>query len=575
MRRRRRLLLSAAGAAVGLWAAACTVLLLQAAGDLRAGREAATSARDGIDASAIAEGGVVGPLRQAASRFGSAAATTRSPILAPVRILPIAGRQLRSITALSEAAGEVAAAGADAAQQAQRVLDEPSGGGPARVDQVRVVADTLRETSARLAAIDDLGPRKGLVRPLARARNELAAELDDARAALADAGAGADAALSFLEGPRRYLLVAANNAEMRAGSGMWLSGGVLTTAAGRIELGEVGPLYEIADPPDGAVPITDPHLAQRWGFWNPTYDWRGLMTSPRFPVAAEHALRMWEAARGERLDGVIVVDPVALAAVVRATRPVRVGDLELGADQVELELLHGQYLRFDENDERRELLGDLASEVFRALDEGDWSAATLVEELGEAVRGRHLLAWSPDEREQAGWEAAGMAGEIRPASLLVAVLNRGGNKLDVFLDVDAALSSSAGGPTTDFELRLDLTNAAPEELPRYVEGPPFRGTWAPGTYVGQVAVTLPANAEAVTIEGEGTALVTEGRDGPARVVATAVEIPRGGAQQVVVRFRMPSSTGTLLVEPSARVPPTTWSYGSSSWQDSAPHAANW
>lgn len=575
MPRGRRLLLLIVGLAVGLWAAACAVLLVGAARDLRAGRDAASSARESLDATAIAEGDVLDPLRTAADHFESAADATSSPILAPVRILPIAGRQLRSVAALSEAAGTVSDAGADAVAQAQRVLDEPSGGGPARVDQVRVIAETVRSTLDRLDGIDDLGPRVGLLRPLAEARNDLVAELEDARAALTDASAGADAALALLEGPRRYLLVAANNAEMRAGSGMWLSGGVLTTAGGRIELGDVGSLFKTADPPDDEVPITDRDLAARWGFWNPTDDFRGLMTSPRFPVAAEHALRMWQTSRGERLDGVIVVDPVALAAVARATGPVQVGDLLLEADDVEAELLHNQYLRFDDVSERRDVLDEVASAAFDALDAGEWSAATLIEELAAAIRGRHLLAWTPDQTERAGWEAAGMTGELSPDSMLVSVLNRGGNKLDYFLDVDAELEATGDGSGTGFELRLDIDNETPEGLPTYVTGPPRHGTWPAGTYVGMVAVTLPAAAEDVSIEGPGTRRVTSGPDGPAQVVAAAIEIAAGAEQRLVVRFRMPERDGVLVVEPSARVPPTNWTYGTSSWQDNERRAAKW
>ena len=346
MTRRRWLVL--AGVVVVAWAVAAGLLLAGAARDLQDGREAARSARRGVDATAIAEGTPLPGLRRARDHFRAAARATGSPLLLPLRVLPVAGRQLRSVHALSAAARDVSDAAVDAMARAHEVLADPSGGGPARVDEVRALRTAIVTAARRVGAVDDLGPRKGLVRPLAEARRELARQLLDARTTLADASAGATAGLRLLEGPGRYLVVAANNAEMRAGSGMWLSGGVLTTAAGRLDLGPVAPLYLQADPPNGAAPITDPDLAARWdAVWHPNWDWRGLMVSPRLPASAELGLRMWEAAGREPIDGVLVVDPVGLAAVVRATGPVRVGDRTFTADQVAPELLHDQYRQFD------------------------------------------------------------------------------------------------------------------------------------------------------------------------------------------------------------------------------------
>ena len=567
--RRRRLLL-AAGVLLLLWVAASAFLLLRAAGDLRAGRDAAERARDDLDARAVAAGTPLEPLREAERRFARAESTTGGLLLAPVRLLPVVGRQLRSVHALSGAAGEVAAAGAEAVDRAQAVLDDPAAGGPARVTQVRLIRDTVRRASERIAAVDDLGPRVGLVGPLAEARNDLAEELDDARRSLADATAGAEAALRLVEGPRRYLLVAANNAEMRSGSGMWLSGGLLTTAAGRIDLGDVTPLYLDADPPDDAVEITDADLAGRWGWMNPQREWRSLMGSPRLAPSAELAVRMWEAAGREPVSGVLVVDPVALAAIVRATGEVAVGDRTVSADEVPALLLNEQYADFDtEGDQgaRREALGAIASAAFEALDEGDWSPAVLLEELAAAVRGRHLLAWSTDPVEQAGWEAAGMDGALTPDSLMVSVVNRGGNKLDWFLDVDVALTREGD----DVEVRVDLANRAVPGLPAYVAGPhpDLRGELGYGDYKGVVALTLPGDATGAAVDGSRTVSV-RGADGPAQVLGLQVVVPAGEARSVSFRFRRTTPARPLRVEPSARFPTTTWTAGDRSWDDDEP-----
>lgn len=575
MTRRRWLLLG--GVVVLAWLAAATVLLLTAADQLREGKDAAEGARDGMTAESLAEGEPLPELRRARQRFASASSKVDNVLVGPLRFLPVLGRQLRSVSALAGAAAEVSEAAVEALTGVEEVLDQAGGGGPARLRQIERLHGIVRRASGRVAAVDDLGPRRALLGPLADARNELAEQLADARTTLADAVAGAEAGMRFLQGGR-YLLVAANNAEMRAGSGMWLSGGLLTIDGGRLDLGEVEPLYDVADPPDGAAAITDPDLAARWGaLWQPSFDWRGLMVSPRAPASAELGSRMWRAAGREAIDGILVVDPVALAAVVRATGPVEVDGRTVEADQVVPLLLHEQYLAFPDDSgagaARREALGRIASAAFAALDAGEWKPEVLAGELADAVAGRHLLAWSADPVQQAGWAAAGVDGTLREDSLLVSVLNRGGNKLDWFLRADATIEASDADGGTDVAVRLRLRNVAPEGLPRYVAGPPPGRSWNPGRYVGVVAVNVPGAAQDLRIEGVARP-VTIGADGPTKVVATQLLLERGQEAEVVVRFRLPGGRSRLLIEPSGRYPGITWRHGTKTWQDSQGRTAN-
>ena len=66
----------------------------------------------------------------------------------------------------------------------------------------------------------------------------------------------------------------------------------------------------------------------------PTEEWRNLASSPRFEVTASLAAEMWRATTGETVDGVLLVDPVALQALLAAQGAVSVGDREIGADNV-------------------------------------------------------------------------------------------------------------------------------------------------------------------------------------------------------------------------------------------------
>ena len=566
---------------VAVWAGYVAVVVAGAASDLRAGRDAASAAREQLGAEEVAAGAPLADLREAAARFGDADDAVSSPLLAPLKILPVLGRQLRSVDALASAASGVADTGVDAIERAQVVFDDPAGGGEARLAQVVALQGIVTDVAERLVAIDDLGPVQGLVGPLADARNELAADLLDARRSLEDARIGADAVVSLVAGPRRYLVVAANNAEMRAGSGMWLQGGVLETNRGELRLGDMRPLHLDVDPPDDAVTLTG-DFASRWGFLNPQREWRNLMASPRFPQSAELATRMWQAATGETVDGVLAVDAIGLQALIEATGPVTVGDREIGADEVPQELLHDQYLRFgvlggadsQENAERRETLAAIATAAVDRVDAGGWETSTMLRSLSEAVRGRHLLGWTPDPVEQAGWEAAGMAGELRPDSLLVSVLNRGGNKLDWFLDVDASLQVVDGRDGWDVVVEITLANRTPAGEPRYVAGPYPGLDLSPGEYRGILAVNVPRDASGARFD-DVPSLAVAGSDGPTRVVGFQLDLPAGETVTRVLRFTLPQHAGAMRVEPSARVPGITWRYGAEEWEDSESRVANW
>lgn len=557
-----------------LWVIVCGVLLLRTALALGNGRDSVQRARGQLDAEAIADGRPLPDLRKARNSFRTADAAVGNPLVLPLKLLPVLGRQLRSVDVLAGAAAEVTDAAVEALDRTSEIVDDTGGGGPARLEQVETLEEVVTTAFRRVEAVDDLGPRVGLVGPLADARNELAEELIEAQESLRDASAGATAAVRLLAGPRRYLVVAANNAEMRAGSGMWLTGGVLTTGGGRLDLGEVEPLYELADTEDGQVPIEDRDLRERWGARHPEGDWRTLMFSPRLPASAELGVEMWRASGQEPVDGVLVLDPVALAGVVRATGPVEVQGRRISGDEVVDEMLKEQYARYTTDAEvpdRRNELSEVARAAFSALDAGDWSPSILAAELSRAVSGRHLMAWSTDPVEQRGWEAAGMAGALRPDSLLVSVVNRGGNKLDPYLRSDAELRTEPDGDGVEVSVRLRFTNEAPATLPSYVAGE-RSSLREPGDYIGLVTVNVPGAARDVRIV-EGEFDPVRGPDGPTFVVAADLRLARGEAGELEVRFRLPGDDPSLTVEPSARVPAVTWRHKRDLWQDSSRRVA--
>jgi hypothetical protein len=558
---------------VVVWAVAVAGVVRSAYRDVQSGLAATDHARAGADAQSVVEGRMAPDLGRARDDFQKARRQLDGPLLYPVRLLPVAGRQLRSVSDLSSAAAKATALARGATMKAHRILDQPEPTTAARLKATRQLGELAGQVSARLRSLD-LGPRDGLVAPVARARNRLATRLAEVRDALDKGAQGGAAVADLLTGPRRYLLFAANNAEMRAGSGMFLSAGELETGPDGINLADMRSVTDIPVPPD-AVPLSG-DLADRWGWLKPNVDWRNLMTSPRFDASAPLAAQMWVASGHRPVDGVMSLDPTAMAGILSATGPVEVDGRQITADNVEGELMHDQYLRFSDPDspERREELGRLAHAVFAALDDGQWSVSHLAAGLASAAGGRHLLMWSARPTEQAAWRSLDVDGSLRPESMLLSVLNRGGNKLDRFLSVSADVKVAAVGNETEVTLTLQLENRVPEGEPTYIAGPEPSSGLREGDYLGIVTVDLPASARGGSFDGVEH-LAVAGADGPSQVMGFELSLERGAQRSVVARFRLPGRRGSLRVEPTARIPPVRWSSGSLNWSDAHARGLTW
>ena len=569
------------GALVVVWAGAVGALLLSARSDLLEARDELDAVRDDADEEdALLEERTVRRLEAAEETLRRAGEKVDNPIVAPLRVLPFVGRQVRSIDALTDGAAEVTDVAGRTLSRAQDLVGDLEGPGSDRVAVIRGLADAAGEAAASLAEVD-AGPSDALVGQLDQARRELTEEVAELEVLLDDVHVGASGLASMLEGPNCYLLFAANNAEMRAGSGMFLQATDLCFDGGRISMGELVPTGDLLLRESEAVPIADPDLADRWGPLYPNAEFRNLALSPRFGVNAELAAEMWRVATGQQVEGVFSVDPVALRAILAATGPVRVDGRRYGADGIVEEMLIGQYEGFLEDDydadARSRSLGRVASEALEALDSGRWETDVLVDELVDAAAGRHLLAWARDPEVQRSFERMEIAGELGPRSVAVNVLNRGGGdgggKLDPHLAVEADWSvDDVGDDGQQVTLDVELHNTVEPGTPTYAETPESSSVRF-GVYVGVLAVNVPGAARDARIEGED--LYVAGTDGPTRVVASRFELGPGERRSFVVRFQLPDGMREVLVEPSAREPAIRWTTGDDTFYDNSHETVAW
>lgn len=509
-------------------------------------------------------------LDAAVADFDAAQRTASGPVMAPVRLLPVLGRQLRATTTLLETAVEVGTATSDSIDELRELAGAPAADPAARVDAVRGSEVVLAELQDTLRD-PDLGPTEGLMAPVADARNRFSDQLAQTTATVDSALVGLTGVGDLLEGPSTYLVLAANNAEMRAGSGMFLQAGTLRIDGGAFDLSEFVPTEELFLDQAGAE--LDEDMAARWGGLVPNQEWRNLNLSPRFDESARMAADMWASLGRGEVDGVMAIDVVAVQRLLELTGPVEVPSpdgevITYDTENVRQELLRRQYTQFDDRSERRDQLGEVARGVFDAFNGRPIPAADLVAMMDRTGAERHLLMWSDDPAQQDAWEELGLSGVLPEDALMLSLLNRGGTKLDPFMELRADLDATDEGDHWRVEVVVELTNGAPDALPRYVEGPVDGSGGVAGEYIGILALSVPASATEPTTSAPGFAVV--GDDGPTRVIGANVAVPRGESRQVSIGFDLPKEWDVVQVTSGARVPATRWTAGDKDWTQRRP-----
>ncbi len=541
-----------------LWGVAAAAILVSARSDAQAGEEALRSVADLGDPTEVDLDAVAAALDDGAPRLASARSKLDSFVLAPLRPLPIIGRQLSSTKAILAVTDDLVSELQPLVESAQQVRNNPND-----VDRVAF----LNEVADRLGRVEgvidnaDLGPDEGLFGQLAEARTELETRLLDLDEQSGTYRVIAAGVAAFLD-DSQYLLLGANNAEMRLGSGMHLSVGRFETAGGEFDLPGLISAEEIA--PISGASIVDRDVERNWGFLAVDEDFRSIGYSARFDEhIAPQALELWEAETGEQLDGVLLVDPFVLDALLGVIGAVEVEGESYGQGTVLAYLLDEQYREFidDEKEGRRDRLSLLATAVVDSFGSSSWDPIDLLAQLEPIARGRHIMAFSTDPTQQAAWETMGVDGAVEGDETGVYLLNTGGSKTDPLIVLNVNVTESIDGDERNLSYQIEITNRAAANLPEYMLGPwEFLGLPEAGTYSGRVAVYAPAGSFDAQFTG-GVALDVSGIDGNLLLVSTSpLEVLPGMTRTLTFEYSLPLEVETIDILPSARFPPVNWNW---------------
>lgn len=450
----------------------------------------------------------------------AAASLTSDPVWAVAEIVPVVGPNLHAVRVLSTQL-DAAATGAirpltDLAQSVFADSFRPVDG---RIDVEPLVAARPAAHSARAvltdaaAAVDDIDD-SGLIGPVADAKDSLAEALGKAAglsATLDDALVVAPVMLGA-DGPRNYLVLFQNNAELRSAGGIPGAFALVHAEDGLLQLTKQASTTDFS-PKDGpALPVPAATTAV-FGEGMSSHIQDVTMT-PDFPLSASLATAMWERRFGGTVDGVIAVDPVALSYLLGATGSVDLPDgTKLTKANAVTSLLVDVYTRYSEGADQDAFFADAAAASFKAVTGGAADPKALVTALSRAGDENRISIWSSDDSVQkvladttlAGLDAAQKA--MGPQAYGVYLNDATGAKMDPYLDVSMSVAATPRDDgRSDVTVAVTLASTAAADAatsyPPVVAGTGFYGV-PPGQIATNVTVFAPVGAFDAGVERDG------------------------------------------------------------------------
>jgi hypothetical protein len=294
-----------------------------------------------------------------------------------------------------------------------------------------------------------------------------------------------------------------------------------------------------------------PGYASAYGPSLPTSTFVDSNVSPNFPYAARIWQAMWQRVSGQRVDGVLALDPTVLSYFLAVTGPARLsGGGTIDASNVVTLTQRDEYVMFSDNIKRKEFIVSVLRAASHKLTSGIGSGLGILHAASQAGSEQRLLAWSADPRVESVLEASHFAGTIprdrRPFSAVV-LNNAAAGKLDFYLTRSVTYERTGCGPTRDILVTIKLTNNAPATgLPPYVvsrlDNPPPSARPGDNHALVDLYASPGAQLDSVTLDGEpSTASVEHDLGHP--IFRFDLELPRATTRTIAVHLREPAGVG--------------------------------
>jgi len=485
-----------------------------------------------------------GDTRAAITAIGThahaAAATTSDPIWRTAEATPWLGDNLRAVRL-----------GAESLDALSNQLAAPALTAFDTKDGQPVLARLLPILTSSAPRVIELRGEVAAVKKSDALLPQVRSAIDQLAPVLSVAASGLEWAPGLLgaDGPRNYLVVAQNNAEWVGLGGSAAAQTLIHVDAGRITIkgqADSGDYQNVplgVDVPTSALRLYHDVILRRIN---------ATASRPDFPTAATLMKAFWQRdVRNDPIDGVISIDPIALAQILKATGEVRVGPGETvnSADAVR-KLLSDVYARNDP-DYGDQYFKSVAAAVFTTVAGGSFDPGLMVEAVRTGVKGGNIMFWSADPALQAKLAKMTIGGVLPTRNVhhtAVAVMLREaseGSKISYYMKPTVSVvARCAPSGRTEFAmsttLKLDIGQAAANRLPSYVKSSP----WGAKKFLTEVFIYGPRGTTLDSADlPSGSAKLRKGVivDLHRPVASYTIELKPGQTRTITATF---SGTGT-------------------------------
>ncbi|MCW2755233.1 MAG: hypothetical protein JWQ32_2644 [Marmoricola sp.] len=448
------------------------------------------------------------------------------------RHIPYLGRDVGAVQTVSAVLDTATRINAPIALELSKALDEgrfkPVNGQIDLAEVKRLTPSVDRAAASIAQAGKDLDAIRAntLTFPFNDLVGNLQTRVDAARGSATATASAFDLLPAMLgdAGARNYLLMIQNPAELRATGGLPGSLAILHADKGRITMGWQGSAANVNPFTSPVVKLPSDTLQQ----YGPTLatDFRDIGFTPDFPEAAQIARVMIREKQGTDVDGVVSIDPIALAGLLSGTGPIPVGNgVTLTAANAVPVLLSQTYQLIQNPGLQDTFFADVARKIFNAVTSGQGSQQASIRSLATSTSEHRVLLWSSHADEENRITETAIAGDLRSSSDKVPHVgmylnNSSASKMDYYLQYRtsvAAVDCRQHG-SQDLRVTVDLVSKMPTDFSKlgvYVLG---TGAYSPqGTIADNLRIYAPYGGQVTGLQVDGvdhsvTANKHEGRE---------------------------------------------------------------
>jgi hypothetical protein len=495
----------------------------------------------------------------AAGVFANASSRLSSPLVWPLRAMPVVSTHVAVARTLSDVGMRAAQTGLAATRALETLPGHDLSVLRGRVDLAAVRrAGLALGDDVDVAAFDisrDLQEMSSgwVVPPLAKARSQALDLLPGAADGMRKGRAALRSLPSVLGegGRRRYLIAFSNLAELRGTGGLIGFVTVLRAENGVLRLEDFSGRPTKIFPPPGESKQTFPPWFPE-DFREQAKIFQNINMTTDFPTVGRLIV---EASRGKAgpLDGVISVDPSAIAAILRVIGPVSVPPwpTPVTAANAATVAEHDVYVAIRNNDRREKFFADLVRTTFgRFVSSESRLSPRLIGAFDAAVQNGHLRMYSAHPADQRAFEDMGLAGDVGRAGAASDVLglvteNGAGNKGDWYLRRTVVYHVALNPKTNVADTRTDILmqNTAPASgLPDYIIGAVVPGIPRGTNRELLMFLRSPSDELGGFLIGDAPAnAMLRHREGTLHAYYSSVDIPAQSSASLTVTSRVPNA----------------------------------